>query len=133
MSANPPEIFTASVGANKPPQMERPSATERRGRARTKLHLPVLLFRQHASEAIGTVTENLSSSGFYCLAEARLTLGETLLCSLKVPTHDPSGTHLEQSVECKIRVIRIEPRGEGIYGIACRIEDYQFVHTAERG
>ena len=128
MSANPLEMFTVSMGADRPP--EGSSRMERRGRVRTKLHWPVLLFRSDAPEAIETTTENLSSSGFYCLAQTRLAVGETLICSIKVPTHDTSGKHCERNLECKIRVMRTESRADGVYGIACRIDDYQFLQAA---
>jgi hypothetical protein len=104
---------------------------ERRGRVRINWHAPVLLFRSDTPEAIQTITENLSSTGFYCLAQTPLTVGERLICSIKVPTHDPSGRDSEHNLECKIRVMRTEPRGDGVYGIAFRIEDYQFQQAAE--
>ena len=44
--------------------------------------------------------------------------------------HDPNGKHLEQKLECQVRVMRVEPRDvEGTYGLACQIEDYHFIQT----
>src|SRR4051812_27968784 len=64
------------------------SALERRKRVRTRLHWPVLMFcDKPGSEAIESVTRDLSSSGFFCLMRGPLTEGEYLVCSIKIPTH----------------------------------------------
>ncbi|HEY6989961.1 MAG TPA: PilZ domain-containing protein [Bryobacteraceae bacterium] len=134
MSANPLELISAYGGLAKPAQLEAPFPSERRKRARTRLHWPVLLFRNHTAEAIESITRDLSSGGFYCLAKVPFTPGELLTCTLKVPTHDPNGKHLERSLECKVRVMRVElQEGGEMFGIACRIEDYHFAHVAEAG
>ena len=134
MSANPLELFSAYASLNKPAELKTPHTVERRKRARTRLHWPVLLFRNDTMEAIESVTRDLSSGGFYCLTASVFALGEALVCSLKVPTHDPNGKHLEQSLECKVRVVRVEPQETpGMYGVACRIEDYHFAHHHTQG
>ena len=109
-------------------QVEMPSLSERRKRVRTKVHWRVLLFRTEAAESIVSLTENLSSGGFYCLADTPFTVGEALICSLKVPKYN--GNDLDRRLECKTRVLRVEPRDDGLYGIACRIEDYEFAQIA---
>jgi hypothetical protein len=132
MSANPLELFSAYGGLAKPAELPAPHSSERRKRARTRLHWPVLLFRSHAADAIESLTRDLSSEGFYCLAKMPFTVGESLICTLKVPTHDPNGKHLERSLECKVRVMRVEPQAEeGMFGIACWIEDYHFAQIAD--
>jgi PilZ domain len=129
MSANPIELFTAYVGLNKPTELDSVTRSERRRRARTKVHWPVLLFRNHSAEAVESTTQNLSSSGFYCMANVSFAAGEILTCTLKVPTHDPNGRNLERSLECKVRVMRVEPpAANGLFGVAFRIEDYHFAH-----
>jgi len=98
---------------------------ERRKRVRTRLHWPVLMFRQRpGSENVESVTRDLSSNGFYCLARVQMLEGEELVCSIRIPTHDPHGKHLERTLECRVRVIRVVPQEAGVFGIACRIEDY---------
>jgi hypothetical protein len=131
MSANPTELFTAYIGLNKPAEPES-SAThpERRKRARTKLHWPVLFFRHHSAEAVESLTQDLSSGGFYCLSKTPFTCGERILCTLKIPTYDPGGKERERTLECEVRVMRVEATaGEDFYGIACRIDDYRFAHS----
>ena len=99
---------------------------ERRKRVRTRLHWPVLMFRERlGAEHIESVTRDLSSSGFYCLTRVQLLEGEQLVCSIKIPTHDPHGKNLEQTLECRVRVLRVVPQEPGdLFGVACRIEDY---------
>jgi hypothetical protein len=106
----------------------RRTAVDRRKRARTRLHWPVLMFRhRHGADAVESTTRDLSSGGFYCLTEVPLTEGEDLVCSIKVPTHDPQGKHLECALECKVRVVRVVPGAAGdLFGIGCRIETYRF-------
>src|ERR1035438_2655922 len=98
---------------------------ERRKRVRTRLHWPVLLFRERGSDAIESVTRDLSSSGFFCLTRVRLSEGEKLVCSIKIPTHDPQGKHLERLLQCRVEVLRVVAQeSSDSYGMACRIEDY---------
>ena len=105
---------------------------ERRHRARTLVHWPVLFFRDRATEAIETQTQNLSSSGFYCLSRTPLTPGELLFCTLRVPSHEASGKKSIRILECRVRVIRSEEAlTEGYFGIACHIEDYRFAAPHE--
>ena len=103
---------------------------ERRKRVRTRLHWPVLMFRDRPdSDAIESVTRDLSSSGFYCLTRVPLNEGEQLICSIKIPTHDPHGKHLERTLECRVHVMRVVPQESGdSFGVACRIEDYHLSH-----
>lgn len=104
---------------------------ERRKRVRTRLHWPVLLFRDRpGGHAIESVTRDLSSSGFFCLSRIPFLEGEKLICSIKIPTHDPHGKHLERTLECRVHVIRVVPQESGdSFGIACRIDDYHLSHS----
>ena len=130
MSANPLELSAVYSGLKKPAEVEKPLLVERCKRARNHLHWSVLFFRNHSAEAVPSLTRDLSSSGFYCVTGVAFTAGERLLCTIKVPTHDPNGKHLEQKLECQVRVMRVEPRDvEGTYGLACQIEDYHFIQT----
>lgn len=109
--------------------MEAGSRQERRKRMRTLVHWPVLLLRDRGAEAIDTVTQNLSSGGFYCLSPLALTPGESILCALRVPAHDPNGGNRALALECKVSVLRAEAASDGFFGIACRIEDYRLIAT----
>jgi hypothetical protein len=75
---------------------------------------------------VETITQNFSSHGFYCLSRKPFTLGELLLCKLRIPTNDPGGG--ESYLECRVRVVRVEKNAaEDQFGIACQTEDYRFV------
>ena len=135
MSANPLERSAVPGGLNRPAQVENPSPAERRQRARNDLHWSVLLFRNRPAGVVESLTQDLSSSGFYCVTNVAFTPGERVVCTLKIPTHDPTGKHLQRRLECKVRVVRVEPRGpDGLFGLACQIEDYRFiqVHADQR-
>ena len=129
MSAISVERMPAFV--DEPPQLERRLPPERRGRVRTQVHWPVWFLPDEAEDRMQTLTQNLSSGGFYCLADRLFTVGETFICLLKVPSHDPNGNHIERILECRTRVMRVETQGERRYGIACRIEDYHFAIVSE--
>src|ERR1700674_4018189 len=101
MSAKPQEIFPDYFGFDKP-AAESAFRSERRKRTRTRVHWPVLFFRSQASEAVESVTQDLSSSGFYCLSRTSFAPGETLICTLKVPVHDPLAKERRLGLECKV-------------------------------
>lgn len=104
---------------------------ERRKRVRTRLHWSVSLYRSSDPEdVVETVTQNLSSSGFYCLTGGELMVGEQFLCAIRIPTHDPRGRQTERTLECRVQVMRVSPHESGGFGVACRIEDY---HIASQG
>jgi len=103
------------------------SQAERRSRVRAKVHWHVRFFCRSIG-AIESLTMNLSSGGFYCLAEAALTPGEYLTCTLKVPAHHPTDKNEMRLLECQIRVVRVETKdSDGLFGIACEIDDYRFL------
>jgi PilZ domain len=124
--AAPLELLTTCGGMDKAGAADA-DRQERRKRVRTQVHWTILLFRETTSKAVATITQNLSSSGFYCLSRSPFSLGEQLFCSLEVPTHDPLDKGRTAPLECRARVVRVEPeRGNGRFGIACQIEDYHF-------
>lgn len=126
MSANLLDLFTANAGARELAVIEGAFRPERRGRARTQVHWSVILLGDRASNAIETVTQNLSSSGFYCLSSKPLAPGESLVCALKVPAYDPKGERTV-ALECRVQIVRAEAVPDGLFGIACRIEEYHLV------
>jgi len=41
-----------------------------------------------------------------------------------------NGKHLERTLECKVRVMRVaKQEKESVLGVGFRIEDYHFAHT----
>jgi len=79
---------------------------------------------------VETVTEDLSSDGFYCLSKFRPAPGDLVACTLEVPVHSPNRTQHMVPLDCRVRVVRVEgPNADGLFGLGCRIEDYRFPHT----
>lgn len=113
---------------------EKPVSMERRKRARAQVHWPLCFSRPGTPDLVRTTTHNLSSHGFYCIANAGFVPGELTECTLVVPTHHPNGGKPALPVLCKVRVIRVEVLGEsGFCGVGCEIEDYRFLSsTAEQ-
>ena len=124
MSANPLELVMAYAGSSS--ALPAAYASERRKRTRVRVHWPVLLFRAAVPEAVDSVTTDLSSSGFHCSTGVPFEPGESLRCTIKIPSHDPNGKHLERNLECCVRVVRVERRASGAeYGVACHIDEYR--------
>jgi hypothetical protein len=100
---------------------------ERRKRARMEVHWPLCFSLPGTAGLLETVTHNLSSDGFYCLAGTIFIPGEIRECTLGVPTHHPHCEVRVLPLKCKVRVIRVEALGgNGLFGVGCRIEDYRF-------
>jgi len=109
------------------------SRPERRRRVRTQVHWQVSFVGSDARSTVETTTQNLSSAGFRCLSPVRLVPGDLMVCMLKVPEHQPLIAGRTLALECKVRIVRVEPADEtGSYGIACEIVDYRFLHTRKR-
>lgn len=109
---------------------EKTVSTERRRRPRAQVHWPLCFSRRGGADLIRTITHDLSSHGFYFIANAGFIAGEVRECTLVVPTHHPNGGRPALPVLCKVRVVRVEPLGDGGFcGVGCAIEDYRFVNA----
>lgn len=106
-----------------------PESQERRSRPRSNVHWTVYIFRQQKSRPIETKTQNLSSGGFYCLVDEPLVLGERLCCQILVPSDNTVRNRGTILLNCQAKVLRVEPLGSGLYGIAWLIEDYSVVRS----
>lgn len=109
--------------------VEKPVHLERRKRVRVQVRWPILFSQTHFDDVVQTVTHDLSSNGFYCTATATFIPGETLECTLILPTRSPIGRPVLRML-CRVRVIRVEAAGEsGLWGMGFQIEDYRILHT----
>jgi hypothetical protein len=105
-----------------------PTRSDRRKRPRSRVHWPIRFFGVEFGHTVETVTENLSSSGFQCFSPVPLIPGELMICVLRVPSHQTPHNRQASSLECKVRVLRVEPaEGRESFGVACQIEDYRFI------
>jgi PilZ domain-containing protein len=97
---------------------------ERRRRVRTPVHLAVYFFGSEHRAAVETVTQNLSSGGFYFVAPIPFPVNEVAFCYIKIPIYQPDRTEQMLALKCRVRVVRVELLGEAEYGVGCEIEDY---------
>jgi len=75
---------------------------------------------------VKTVTQDLSSDGFYFLAATPLVPGEMLSCTLTVPAYHPDDHSRTIPIDCQVRVVRVEALAQvGMYGIGCHINEYR--------
>ena len=119
------------VGVNHPAEFSGAAIrSERRNRVRAQVHWPVSFVRGDREETVETLTQNLTSEGFYCFCSSSFVPGERLDCCLKLPAHDPAGRSQVLWLECRVRIGRVDPpNAEGIFGVACQIEDYHFAYS----
>jgi hypothetical protein len=112
----------------------KPRVADRRKRTRAQLHWPLLFSLLGSTETVQTTTHDVSSDGFYCIANARFVPGEDRHCTLTVPTYQPNVENSHLQVICKVRVIRVEITAErGFYGIGCQIIDYRLANSGHGG
>jgi hypothetical protein len=129
MASLPINRLTSDVEMPESPEKAR--IMNRRKRTRAQLHWPLSFPLTGTAETVQTMTQDLSSDGFYCIANARFVPGEARHCTLLVPTHHPGGENSPLHVLCKVRIIRVEVTGErGFYGVGCQIMDYRLVNSA---
>jgi len=124
-------INRLSSDVEMPESPEKARTMNRRKRTRAQLHWPLSFPLTGTTETVQTMTQDLSSDGFYCIANARFVPGEARHCTLLVPTYHPGGENSPLHVLCKVRIIRVEVTGErGFYGVGCQIMDYRLVNSA---
>ena len=102
-----------------------PSTTDRRRRSRLKLSWTVLLRSRNGDKPIEGWTKDISSDGFYCLVPEPLDVGADTSFTIPVPIFDAERRRDMFRLEGRARVVRLETLGNGLYGIACHVEDYR--------
>ena len=128
VAANP--LTAVSPAIQGMPNVAKVPSLERRQRTRARVHWPLIFYRNSvgpdaAPDRVETVTQNLSSRGFFCLSQITFAVGESLICEIIFPFKDH---HVAESrLELRVVVVRVEENAvNNQYGIACRIEDYRF-------
>lgn len=82
------------------------------------------------SGILQAITQNLSCSGFYCIAGHRPMLGEMIACQIAMPSSHVSNGAAAVALLCRGRVTRIDFLEEDRYGIGCVMEDYKIVEES---
>ena len=125
MFFEPLQLFSTLDSATKPvlPELPQPN---RRKQTRSRVRWPVLIFSDSEPEAVESVTEDLSSTGFFCFSEVAFACGELLTCTIRIPKLGRRGSVQTLTLLCKARVMRVERTStKSTIGIACHIEDYR--------
>ena len=100
------------------------SQPERRQRVRFPVSCEITFFGSSSGRVLEFITQNISSTGFYFRSQVAFAVGDWFRCLLKMPSYEPSaGSQL--TLDCLVRVVRIEAAEPGSFGVACRIEDYR--------
>lgn len=95
---------------------------ERRRLQRLQIRCAVSLWKPSDGTFTRTVTENLTSSGFFLLSRESYLPGDKLEATLEVPARSSNGGHTGcLHLQCQVEVLRIDDRQSGI---ACRIKEY---------
>jgi hypothetical protein len=96
---------------------------ERRRRERITLRCPVEIVISGEVAPRRATTQNMSSSGVYCLSSTPFSPGERLPCHIEItPKSYSLGTEAVY-LDCVLEVVRVQ-RTEDAYGIGCRIVRY---------
>ncbi len=102
--------------------------------ARTGKRFPVNLpIRMEGSEStsdpVGS-TDNISAAGVYLVLDRSMDPGSTIKFEMTIPA-DAIGAPQDMTVRCQGRVLRSDPRGPRQNGVACVIDQYEFVRPGE--
>jgi hypothetical protein len=96
------------------------------------VHWTVYIFHGNG-QPLQSTTRDLSSSGFYCLVDKPLAIGERIWCQILVPSDSVSPSQGSVCLRCRAKVQRVERCEPGKYGIGWIIEDYSVVKIARTG
>ena len=105
--------------------MDNKSGQDRRKRARFEVRAQVVLFPLSSAGPTICVTQNISSLGFYCLSKTYFRTGDYMTCSLSLPSTDGADGKSPLELQCLVRVVRVANAEGGLFGVACKIEDFR--------
>jgi hypothetical protein len=109
-------------------EVEMPVQRDRRRRLRADVRWAVSIRRHSSRTPIESITDNLSSEGFYCVCDEPFFPGEFLECMILAPTHTRNGLRECLGLRCLVQVVRVESlAASGRCAIGCHIEDYRVV------
>lgn len=98
---------------------------------RFPVHLPLKVLGTQ-NLPVGS-TENISAAGVYLWVDGELEIGSSIEFEMTIP-RDTIAAGTDVCLHCKGRVVRCDPNPEiGRTGVACVIEGYEFLRTAEAG
>jgi len=129
MLAKPSDDLFPQPASQKKSVFAAPSRPDRRRRVRTHLHVPVFFFASGERAAVETMTQDLSSQGFYCVSPVPFPVNGLVPCNMKIPVYQPDRSEQFVPMSCRVRIARVELLADSNYGIGCAIEDYTFQNS----
>ena len=103
---------------------------ETRTGRRFPVSLPIRLEGGDAkSDPVGS-TDNMSAAGVYLVLDRSLDPGTVIKFEMTIPA-DVIGAPQDMHVRCEGRVLRSDPKGPQQNGVACVIDNYEFVRPVE--
>lgn len=106
-----------------------PNPADRRVKPRMDCAYPVVLrYRQRDGnlvESQATIT-NISASGMYLRTQHYVPRGQTLFIMARLSSQ-PSEKASAPNMAATVEVVRVEPKPDGSYGVAVRMQRHRFV------
>jgi hypothetical protein len=104
---------------------------EARTGKRFPLELPIKIHKGESGGDAAGVTGNLSAAGVYIRADSAMEIGSPVEFEITLPP-EMTGGQEHVTIQCKGRVVRADPTGEGGEGrgVACVIDSYEFVRNS---
>jgi hypothetical protein len=98
---------------------------DRRRRFRVGLSWTVYFWRSNDARPIEGQTRNISSEGLYCVVNQEFIAGEAVTYTLMVPAFHAERRYDIVRLAGRAEVLRFDPLGAGVFGLACRVQDYK--------
>lgn len=105
--------------------------TDQRSRNRVKLSWTVHFFCNGGDPLEGR-THNVSCEGFLCAVPQGLRTGESIHCTIVIPTFNSECHGTSIALNCRAKVVRMECLETGAYNVACHIEAYDVIRQDVR-
>jgi hypothetical protein len=106
-----------------------PNPADRRTKPRLDCTYPVVLRQRQGGgnvvESQATIT-NISASGMYLRTQHYIPRGQTLFIMARL-SNQPSEIASAPNLAATVEVVRVEPKPDGSYGVAVRMQRHRFV------
>ncbi len=102
---------------------------ERREARRFTMSLPMrVLPRESKGRELNAQTRDVSYRGLYFLAKSDFKIGTEIEFVITLPQQVTQSSDV--NIRCQGEIVRIEPAGDGLVGIAAKIARYEFMPAA---
>lgn len=109
--------------------------TERRKASRLKLRLPVCLFPSDGRSVVQTETVDVSTDGFYCVADEPFAPGSHVRFVITLPSTTVDGSGIERTelyMDGSADVVRVVCELQSGFGVGFHINEYHVVERSDQ-